>query len=106
MSTKPGVTTSPRASISSWPRCATSPTSAMTPSRIATSATKGAPPVPSTSVPLRMTSECILFGGRARLLDDLAPLQRLGLDVRREIRGRVDEDGIALPFELFLNGGH
>src|SRR5262245_5395436 len=55
MSTKPGVTIRPRASISSAPRADTRPTLAIVPPRIATSASNDAPPLPSNTVPLRMT---------------------------------------------------
>jgi hypothetical protein len=55
MSTKPGVTIWPLASISSRPEPAIFPTSAMRPSRTATSASRGAEPVPSITDPLRTT---------------------------------------------------
>src|SRR6185312_651807 len=62
MSTKPGVTSLPFASISSAPLPATSPTAAMRLPVIPTSASTGARPVPSMTVPPRMTrsnSDCM-----------------------------------------------
>src|SRR5438270_9642998 len=55
MSTKPGVTSAPSASISSRPRPSTRPTSVMMPSVIPTSAVRADAPVPSTTVPPRIT---------------------------------------------------
>src|ERR1043166_10091945 len=48
------------ASISRRPRPPTSPTSVMTPPSTATSASKRGRPVPSTTVPRRITMSCIL----------------------------------------------
>ena len=59
-STKPGVTSSPSASISRWPVPVTSPTSTIRPSSTATSARRGGRPVPSTTVPPRITSSAIV----------------------------------------------
>ena len=56
MSTKPGVTSRPSASIVRAAVASTLPTSVMTPSSIATSAVRAGAPVPSTTVPPRMTS--------------------------------------------------
>src|ERR1051325_7965730 len=55
MSTNPGVTSSPSASISSRPAAGTDPPSLITPPTTATSARNGSPPLPSTTVPLRRT---------------------------------------------------
>src|SRR5262245_15090852 len=55
MSTKPGVTSRPSASTVRVAEPATRPTSVTTPSRIATSAVRAGAPVPSTSVPARIT---------------------------------------------------
>src|SRR5262245_33034014 len=59
MSTKPGVTTAPSAAISRRPRAPIAPTSLMRPSEIATSATRAGAPVPSTTVPPRITRSCM-----------------------------------------------
>src|SRR5690348_8620266 len=59
MSTHPGATTSPSASISRRPDSSTRPTAAMRPPEIATSAVRGGPPDPSTTVPARMTRSCM-----------------------------------------------
>ena len=55
MSTKPGVTSRPLASISSAPLPDTLPTAAILPSFTATSASRSAAPVPSATVPPRTT---------------------------------------------------
>src|SRR4030095_12922509 len=55
MATKPGVTIAPAASISWRPRVDTLPTSAILPPLTATSAVRGAAPVPSYTVPPRIT---------------------------------------------------
>src|ERR1700681_267352 len=55
MSTKPGVTSRPRASISSPPAPETVPIAAIRPPAIATAAPNGVPPVPSATVPPRIT---------------------------------------------------
>src|SRR4051794_4447401 len=60
MSTNPGVTTFPVASISCAPSTSTAPTAVMRPPSTATSAGRGAAPVPSTTRPLRITSSCML----------------------------------------------
>src|SRR6478609_5263067 len=60
MSTKPGVTSAPSASSSRRPAPSTLPTSATTPSVTATSAVRGAAPVPSTSVPPRITRSWVI----------------------------------------------
>src|SRR5713226_6158649 len=52
---KPGVTSLPRASISSVPLAMLPPIAAILPSITARSASKGSPPDPSTIVPLRIT---------------------------------------------------
>src|SRR5580692_6257808 len=64
---KPGVTNAPPASITSFAGPSTLPTSAITPSLIATSPVTGAPPLPSTIMPPRMTRSNIrhLSPGRA-----------------------------------------
>src|SRR4051794_29343639 len=57
MSTKPGMTRAPSASTTRPAEPCTAPTSAIRPSLMATSAVRGGPPVPSTTVPdLMMTS--------------------------------------------------
>src|SRR5947207_7463968 len=56
MSTKPGVTNRPLASISSLPVPATVPTTAILPSFNATSASRVPEPVPSATVPPRTTT--------------------------------------------------
>src|SRR5690606_11186776 len=58
MSTNPGVTTRPSASISRRPRSGTSPTAVMRSPSTATSATRPGAPEPSTTKPLRMTRSC------------------------------------------------
>lgn len=55
ISMKPGDTTRPAASISRAPRSLIRPTDAMRPPAIATSAYRQGLPVPSTTLPLRMT---------------------------------------------------
>src|SRR6476469_6659962 len=60
MSTNPGVTSAPAASISRRPVPSTAPTSAITPSLMATSAVRDARPVPSTSAPPRITSSLVM----------------------------------------------
>ena len=55
MSTKPGVTVLPAASISRLPLASTLPTVVMRSASTAMSADLAAAPVPSTTVPLRMT---------------------------------------------------
>ena len=60
MSTKPGVTDRPSASISSAPLPVTAPTASILPSLIATSPMKGVPPLPSMIVPPRITMSCML----------------------------------------------
>src|SRR5436305_15288238 len=55
MSTKPGATSLPLASISSLPFAETLPTSVMQPPEIATSASNNSPPLPSAMVPPRIT---------------------------------------------------
>src|SRR5262249_4651769 len=57
--TKPGVTSRPSASSSRRPRVSTRPTSTITPSSIATSPARAGAPVPSTTVPPRITRSCI-----------------------------------------------
>src|ERR1700679_14010 len=59
MSTNPGVTDRPRASISSAPEPVTVPTAAILPSLTATSASNGVPPLPSMTVPPRMTTSYV-----------------------------------------------
>src|SRR6476646_7967428 len=59
MSTKPGVTSMPSASISRRPRVSTRPSSTIRPPSTATSAVRAGAPVPSTTVPPRITSSCM-----------------------------------------------
>src|SRR3954470_11684452 len=59
MSTQPGVTSRPAASISSSPAGRSRPTSVMRPPSTAMSATYAGAPVPSTTVPLRITSSAM-----------------------------------------------
>src|SRR4051812_15987192 len=59
MSTKPGVTRAPSASISRSPRSSMSPTATTLPPATPTSAVRGGAPVPSTTVPPRMISSSI-----------------------------------------------
>src|SRR5512134_2706176 len=59
MSTQPGATILPVASISSLPGPTSAPTLLISPPSIATSAVRRAVPVPSTTVPPRMTRSCI-----------------------------------------------
>src|SRR3954464_4667894 len=59
MSTKPGVTRAPSASISRLARPSTVPTSVTTPSLIATSAVRPGDPLPSPTVPALITRSCI-----------------------------------------------
>src|SRR3954453_10042510 len=67
MSTKPGVTIRPVASISSCPEPVTDPPSAIRSPSTATSATNGSPPEPSTTVPPRTTRSCALMSRTLRL---------------------------------------
>src|SRR5579859_3737625 len=77
MSTNPGVTSNPRASISSTPLPDTSPIPTTTPSRTATSACTGAEPDPSCTVPPRTTrSNSAIGSGQQR-----SELGAHGLDV-------------------------
>ena len=55
----PGVTSMPAASIVSRAASGASPTATMTPSLIATSARRAAAPVPSTTLPPRITKSYI-----------------------------------------------
>ena len=59
MSTKPGVTICPSASMSRCAAPTSGPISAITPSRIAMSTRCGALPVPSTTEPFLMTRSCL-----------------------------------------------
>src|SRR5216683_2615422 len=59
MSTQPGATTSPVASISRRATPALPPALVMTPSSIAMSPVNAGAPVPSTILPLRITRSCI-----------------------------------------------
>ena len=59
MSMKPGATQSPAASISGASVGGTWPTAAMRPSSIATSPTTGSAPVPSKTVPFRITRSTV-----------------------------------------------
>src|SRR5215213_9672319 len=59
MSTKPGVTRRPAASISVRPGSVNSPTALITSPSTATSAGRLGAPVPSTTRPLRITRSCI-----------------------------------------------
>src|SRR5690349_24909696 len=61
MSTNPGVTRRPSASISRSAEPSTRPTSVTMPSSIATSAVRAGAPVPSTTVPPRMITSCSLM---------------------------------------------
>src|SRR3954471_10419899 len=58
MSTKPGVTIAPAASIVRLPEPDTLPTSVIRPPSMAMSAVNGSAPVPSTTVPPVMTMSC------------------------------------------------
>src|SRR6476646_2222942 len=62
MSTKPGVTSSPSAATSRRPRPSTAPTSVMRPAVMATSAVRAGAPVPSITVPARMTTSWSAMG--------------------------------------------
>src|SRR5262245_26214768 len=68
MSTKPGVTSRPSAATSRWPRPSTAPTSVMRPPVMATSAVRAGAPVPSITVPARMTTSWSAMG------DPLSPI--------------------------------
>jgi hypothetical protein len=59
MSTKPGVTMWPAASISRRPASGTSPTAVMVSPSMATSARRAGEPDPSITKPLRMTRSCM-----------------------------------------------
>src|SRR5437588_2684999 len=59
MSTNPGVTSRPSASISRRAGPSTRPTSVMRPPDTATSAVRAGPPVPSTTVPPLITRSCM-----------------------------------------------
>src|SRR3954468_19461907 len=74
MSTHPGVTMRPSASSWRRPPSSTRPTAVMMPSSTATSAVIGGPPVPSTTVPPRITMSCIeeVLAGGARKRPELA----------------------------------
>src|SRR4051812_35324150 len=58
MSTKPGITTAPSASMRCVAAPETDPMAEIRPPSIAMSPTNGAPPVPSTTVPPEMTRSC------------------------------------------------
>src|SRR4051794_34444739 len=62
MSTNPGVTSSPSAATSWRPRPSTAPTSVMRPAVMATSAVRAGAPVPSITVPARMTTSWSAMG--------------------------------------------
>src|SRR3954452_11758582 len=78
MSTKPGGTRAPSASTSRVPVPSTAPTSVTTPPVMATSAVRAGAPVPSTTVPPRITRSCTasplqaLDDGHVRLASTLA----------------------------------
>src|SRR5438270_13794982 len=59
MSTHPGVTSKPSASSSLRPCSSTEPTAVIAPSSTATSAVRAGAPVPSTTVPPRITTSCM-----------------------------------------------
>src|SRR5436305_5170423 len=59
MSTNPGVTRAPSASMTRRARPSTLPTSVTTPSLMATSAVRPGDPVPSMTVPALITRSCI-----------------------------------------------
>src|SRR5262245_36306931 len=93
MSTIPGSTSLPLASSVSRARPTSVPTAAMRPLAIATSASRGAPPVPSTSVPPRRSRSCMEFSslgsGAERDLDLPAALAH-------RVGGRGPADRVAL----------
>src|SRR5688572_1128688 len=81
MSTKPGVTSRPSASMTRVASPVTGPTTTMTPSFTATSAVRAGAPVPSMTVPLRtIRSNSWLAMGRSLLQcgQDLAGDEPLG----------------------------
>src|SRR5262245_21505549 len=93
MSTIPGSTSLPRASSVSRASPTPVPTAAMRPLAIATSASRGAAPVPSTSVPPRRSRSCMYVllarSGAERDLDLPAALAH-------RIRERRPADRVAL----------
>ena len=80
MSTKPGVTSLPVASMVSRASPGTSPTMLMRPSSMATSARRAGAPVPSITLPPRMRRSCM--GLSLRLM---RPLSSGGGGRRREV---------------------
>src|SRR3954447_23947075 len=83
MSTNPGVTSRPVASISRAPRSLTSPTIVMRSPSMATSARTGSAPDPSTTMPLRMTMSWLMSPPCA--VSSVA--SRYSPRLRREFRG-------------------
>src|SRR5580704_17761493 len=82
MSTKPGVTKAPPASISRRPLPSTEPTSAIRPSLMATSAVRTGPSLPSTTVPPRITRS-----------NDMVPPSADAYEYRRGRAGRQAPTG-------------
>src|SRR5882724_11808807 len=119
MSTKPGVTRRPAASISSRPRPRPRPTSAMRPSWTATSPSNASRPVPSTTLPLRMTRSNMgsfllraseaerEVGAERRRLSRLAIMRAelLRCDVR-QITGVQDVPGVDAELHFVGSVGH
>src|SRR3954466_9011557 len=75
MSTKPGVTSNPSASIVRAASSAMAPISVMRPSRTPTSAVRAGAPVPSTTLPPRIRRSSVEAIERARV----EPVERLAL---------------------------
>src|SRR5688500_12399425 len=94
MSTNPGVTSAPSASIVRFAAPSPCPTATIVPPAIATSAVRAGPPVPSMTVPPRTTRSCM-----AGLSADLRH-ERIEID-------RAEADTICqLLRDLALFGGH
>src|SRR5215217_8619755 len=93
MSTNPGVTRAPAASMVRLAVPLTWPTATITPSSMATSPAKLAAPVPSTMTPLRMIRSCM---GSSR---------NLGGEGRDSLQTMNDGDRVGAAFDLEHGGG-
>src|SRR3954449_9010341 len=93
MSTKPGVTIAPAASIVRFAPSSTLPTATIRSPSMATSPVYGAAPVPSTIVPPVMTMSCdirsLLHCWKNLVLEQVAGAERLGT---AGVGGRADDD--------------
>ena len=89
MSMKPGATTCPAASVTRAPSAARSrPTAAIRPSRTSTSARRSGAPVPSTTVPPRMSRSALTCGGAPSRSPAPCACRRRAACARRRPLGR------------------